>query len=173
MKSRAPLHSHPNRRTIVSALAIALIAGCNGGGAPPSGSVSGKVTIDGKPLTGGSIRFHATSPDAKVKASGGVITADGSYIVPDAPIGPCKVTVDTGVRSGEKSKVAPAGPSADVMKKMQGPPAGMPAMGGGAGPGFASGEKAMPIEAAYSSVSTTPLSADVKRGANAANFEVK
>ncbi len=172
MKSPATLLLLPTRRTVASALAIVLIAGCNGG-SPPSGSVAGKVTIGGQPLTGGSIKFHATSADAKVKVSGGVIAADGSYSVPDAPIGACKVTIDTGVRSGDKAKASPAGPGADVMKKMQGPPAGMPAMGGGMGPGFASGEKAVPIEAEFSAVTTTPLSADIKRGPNSLNFEVK
>jgi hypothetical protein len=49
----------------------------------------------------------------------------------------------------------------------------MPAMGGGNGPGFVSGIKAVPIEPAYTSASSTPLSAEVKRGVNTFNFEVK
>ena len=83
------------------------------------------------------------------------------------------VTVDTGVAKGAPAKNEPKGPGADIMKKMQGPPAGMPAMGGGNGPGFVSGTKPIPIEPAYTSASSTPLSAEVKRGANTFNFEVK
>ena len=45
--------------------------------------------------------------------------------------------------------------------------------GGGNGAGFVSGTKPVPIEASYASPATTPLKADVKRGANAFNFEVK
>ena len=161
------------RRAIVATALLACLGGCSGGGGPPSGTVTGKVTIDGQPVTGGSIRFHPTAADTKSKPSGGVIGADGNYSVPDAPVGACKVTVDTGVAKGAPVKNEPKGPSADIMKKMQGPPAGMPAMGGGNGPGFVSGTKAIPIEPAYTSASSTPLSAEVKRGANTFNFEVK
>lgn len=162
-----------SRRGIVAIALLACVGGCFGGGGPPSGSVTGKVTIDGQPLTGGSIRFHPASAEAKSKASGGVIGPDGSYSVPDAPLGACKVTVDTGLAKGAAPKNEPKGPGADVMKKMQGPPAGMPAMGGGNGAGFGGGTKAVPIEPAYTSPSTTPLTADVKRGTNTLNFEVK
>jgi len=164
----------PSRRAVLASLAFAPLGGCSGSGAPPSGTVTGKVTIDGQPLTGGAIRFHPSSAEGKSKASGGVIGADGSYSVPDAPLGACTVTIDTGATKGAATKNSPAaGPGADIMKKMQGPPAGMPAMGGGNGAGFVSGTKPVPIEAAYASPATTPLKADVKRGANAFNFEVK
>ena len=166
----------PRRTIVATALLVCLLVclgGCSGGGAPPSGAVTGKVTIDGQPVTGGSIRFHPTAADSKSKPSGGVIGADGSYSVPDAPIGACKVTVDTGLAKGAATKNEPKGPGAEVMKKMQGPPAGMPAMGGGNGAGFVSGTKPIAIEAAYASAATTPLTAEVKRGANTHNFEVK
>ena len=164
----------PSRRAVLAAIVCASVGGCSGSGAPPSGAVTGKVTIDGQPVTGGSIRFHPVTADAKSRTSGGVIGADGSYSVPDAPLGACTVTIDTGATKGAATKNAAAiGPSADVMKKMQGPPAGMPAMGGGNGAGFVSGTKPVPIEASYASPATTPLKADVKRGANTFNFEVK
>jgi hypothetical protein len=87
-----------------------------------------KVTIDGQSVTGGSIRCHPTAADTKSKPSGGVIGADGSYSVPDAPVGACKVTVDTGLAKGAATKNEPKGEpkglGADIMKKMQGPPAG-------------------------------------------------
>lgn len=161
------------RRAIVATALLACLGGCSGGGGPPSGTVTGKVTIDGQPVTGGSIRFHPTATDTKSKPSGGVIGADGSYSVPDAPVGACKVTVDTGVAKGAPVKNEPKGPGADIMKKMQGPPAGMPAMGGGNGPGFVSGTKAIPIEPTSPSTSTKPPCAEVKPAPKTFNFEVK
>ena len=116
-----------SRRALLASLLLASVGGCSGGGGPPSGGVTGKVTVDGQPVTGGSIRFYPVSADSKSKASGGVIGPDGSYAVPDAPLGACTVTVDTGATKGAATKnPAPNGPGADVMKKMQGPPAGMP-----------------------------------------------
>ncbi|RLS28778.1 MAG: hypothetical protein DWH79_12810 [Planctomycetota bacterium] len=153
---------------------LVAISGCAGQSGPPSGTVTGSVKVDGQPLTGGSITFHATAADAKIKVSGGVIAADGKYSVPDAPVGVCKVTVTTGLITGDKVAAAPMGPGADVMKKMLAPPAGMPAMGSGAGgPGFIGGTKPVPIDASFTSQGTTPLSATVKRGANTFDFDVK
>ena len=43
----------------------------------------------------------------------------------------------------------------------------------GGGPGFVSGTKPVPIEPASTSAFSTPLSAEVKRGTNTFNFEVK
>jgi hypothetical protein len=128
------------------------------------------MTNDGQPVTGGSIRFHPTAADTKSKPSGGVLGADGSSSVPDAPVGACKVTVDTGVAKGAPAKAEPKGPGADIMKRMQGPHAGD---GRRERPRLRECPKPVPIEPEYTSASSTPLSAEVKRGANTFNFEVK
>jgi hypothetical protein len=51
--------------------AVALLAGCGGGG-----SVSGKVTLDGQPLTSGTVTFH---PIASGPVAIGTIGSDGRY----------------------------------------------------------------------------------------------
>ena len=53
--------------------------------------VSGKVTLDGKPLPGGEIALY----DAAGKTTKGTVNADGSYQVKDVKPGAYKVTVKT------------------------------------------------------------------------------
>ncbi|HEY1377335.1 MAG TPA: hypothetical protein VGF55_11105, partial [Gemmataceae bacterium] len=65
------LVTRTSRRSVIP-LALLLAAGC---GAPPPGSVSGRVTLDGTPVGGGFISF--------ISPSGVVVTAridaDGTY----------------------------------------------------------------------------------------------
>jgi hypothetical protein len=75
------------RRLMFGALVVVLTAGCNGGPQPPRrGPISGKVTLDGKPVTQANIRFVALE-------AGGVNAAaavkDGVYEVADGE-GPAK-----------------------------------------------------------------------------------
>jgi hypothetical protein len=57
-----------------------------------TGTVSGKVTHQGQPLTSGAVIFHG----ADGRSDSGHIDVDGNYTVSQAPVGPVKVTVDTG-----------------------------------------------------------------------------
>jgi len=69
-----------------AALAIAGLflatTGCGGGGAATA-SVSGKVTYEGKPVTGGSIGFSpiGTGSGNPGKAGGSTVQSDGTYTV--------------------------------------------------------------------------------------------
>jgi hypothetical protein len=96
--------------------------GCGG---PFSGSVSGKVTYNGKPLPGGYVTFvHADGRTKQVQ-----IQTDGSYSIPDAPGGDVKVAVKTVPpipamprnpfsQPGEKSEpIYPAGPYVPIPVK--------------------------------------------------------
>ena len=66
-------------------------AGCGGGS---SGTLmSGKVTLAGAPVTGGTVIFEPLGGGGQ--AASGTIQADGTYSVPNVPAGDCKVTVDT------------------------------------------------------------------------------
>lgn len=81
-----------------------LLAGCGGSGKGPAGTVSGKVTFQGAPVTEGNVTF------VKVGGGGsgaGVIQADGNYsakgIDGGIPVGeyvavvvPPEVTIDRG-----------------------------------------------------------------------------
>jgi hypothetical protein len=69
------------------AAALALLAGCSG--PDDRGTVSGEVTIDGKPLSGGLIRFEPT--DGKSPAADAPIT-DGKYTA-SVPLGEVKVLI--------------------------------------------------------------------------------
>jgi hypothetical protein len=53
--------------------ALTLVAGCGGGG-----SVSGTVTLDGQPLTSGTVTFH---PSGSGPVAIGSIGSDGRYVL--------------------------------------------------------------------------------------------
>jgi hypothetical protein len=161
-------------------LVMVCLVGC---GEPARAPVTGKVSFAGKgPLTGGSIRFVSESnPEI---ASGGLIKADGSYEVVDAPVGDCKVLIETehlrvggktagaavpGYLSGNKSSGPPPGTS----DKMKNPPKGVDVPGGETDGGGAVGLKYMKISPDYANLELTPLKATVERGGGGHNFEVK
>ena len=58
---------------IVAAAAMTTLAGCSGSDRLP---VAGRVTLDGEPLSGGSITFSSESGDVTVRVN---LEADGSY----------------------------------------------------------------------------------------------
>src|SRR5437870_10875103 len=74
-------------------LAVVMIAGCGS----KSGSVSGKVTYQGKALTSGLVIF--VDKDGKVSQPAG-IEVDGSYVADQVPVGPLSVCVETHPLSG-------------------------------------------------------------------------
>ena len=96
---------------------VALLALAASGCGKPVGSVSGKVTYQGKALPGGYVNFSCEGETPTVKSS--AIQSDGSYSVSGMPVGPAKITVQ-GV-SG------PQGPG----NKTPAGDAGAAAMGGG------------------------------------------
>lgn len=68
------------------AAVLSTVVGCGGG----KGTVTGKVTVDGKPLPSGRISFVPS----KGQGVGGEIK-DGQYTVEKVPVGSVKVTVET------------------------------------------------------------------------------
>jgi hypothetical protein len=77
-------------------LALAVALGCGKKGPRMEagrGRATGTITIDGKPLRGGSIFFvSATDPMRRVVVS---IKTDGTFSVADAPTGDVLIAVDT------------------------------------------------------------------------------
>jgi len=67
-------------------LALA-VSGCS----KKTGTVSGKVLYQSKPLPGGHVNFLSEGPNSTVKTS--EIQSDGSYSVSGIPVGPAKITV--------------------------------------------------------------------------------
>jgi hypothetical protein len=56
-----------------------------------TGTISGKVTYQGKAVTGGSVNFLSEGSESIMKTGG--IQKDGSYSVSGVPVGPAKITV--------------------------------------------------------------------------------
>jgi len=76
---------------ILGSLAL-LSAGCSGKGG--KAEVTGKVTLDGKPLGYGSIRF-VNPGTGKEKGDANADIEDGEFSAKKVPVGEIKVTVDT------------------------------------------------------------------------------
>jgi hypothetical protein len=70
-----------NRRSFAVAVAFAGLA-AGGCGGEPTGTISGKVTLNGKPVTAGTINFLVGGV-----SFGSPINADGNYIVENVPVG--------------------------------------------------------------------------------------
>ena len=79
---------------LVAALVV-IIAGCNGSG-EPTGTVTGRVTFEGAPLSEGTVSFSSEGGSSIVASA--VVQSDGAYVLElgeDAriPIGQYKVSV--------------------------------------------------------------------------------
>jgi hypothetical protein len=105
-------------------LAVA-VAGCGKG----SGTVSGKVTLDGKPVPGGSINFACLNEEGKVQtALTAQIDEDGSYRVANIPEGPVKITIQgpaRGVPAEAVKKMHVSGPGR-MLRMAKGNPVDIP-----------------------------------------------
>lgn len=131
-------------------LAGLLMIGCGGAdGLNRGGELTGKVTIDDKPLLGG--RVEITSEDGK-NAVSAQLRPDGTYTLKEPPLGSCKITVTT---SYLKGMVPP--PRAGKTGNKEG------ASGGMVYPDDV-GFTYVPIPAKYESASTTDLQVTVAKG---------
>lgn len=139
-------------------LVAAVAVGC--GPPPTSGVVRGRVSIGDRSLPGGMIGFHSTQDAARWSA--GQIAVDGTYLVPDAPLGPCTVTIDTTMlkdRPRFSAAAAADGPT----------PGGLP---GGSGI-VAQEPEFVPIRQQFGSIDQSPLSATITAGENRCDFSVE
>jgi hypothetical protein len=87
-------------------LLVALAAGCAG-----KATIRGKVTYQGKPVTGGTITFLVGSEERSYPAQ---IQADGSFTIPEIRTGEAKITVTS---SNPNEAVVPAA-DPEVLKRM-------------------------------------------------------
>jgi len=96
-------------RLIVLGCLTLVATGCSGNKGPKLVPVSGKVTLDGKPLPGGVVNFFpAKEPDSKYH-SVATIDSSGTYKLTTngkdgAPLGSYKVTVATEMPPGADVK---------------------------------------------------------------------
>jgi len=119
---------------LVAAGALLFLAGCG-----RTGTVTGKVTLNGQPLPGGLVTVTTESPDIEANSapSKGRIEPDGTYTVLNVPQGKARVTITTA--KGFGSAMHP-----DAVKDPFGP--------------------YVPIPDTYRDVAKTPLALEVTRG---------
>jgi hypothetical protein len=85
MSQDRPLH----RRAATPGVALLLLlAGCGG---PATAPVSGTVWYNDEPLSNGTVAFLADDG----RGVSAMIQEDGTYTIPQAPVGPVKATVQT------------------------------------------------------------------------------
>lgn len=165
---------------LIGALGV-LVPGC----ARPIGTVSGKITFEGKPLKGGTIGFQSTEERESFATS---INEDGSYAITNLKGGSYKVTVDTSnlkppssgpvVSSGPKTN--PSGAKKDEVGKDKGkPPADAPIPEGykASGPAGAklaeNAKRYVQIPSKYAKAETTDFSFTFKGGTETFDIELK
>jgi len=96
----SPRSAAPVRGAVaLFAVGLIVVAGCN----KPVGSVSGRVTYQGKALKGGGVTFVSANGD---RSFAGSIGPDGSYKVPELVGGTYKVTVDNNSLKGQEKSGA-------------------------------------------------------------------
>jgi hypothetical protein len=66
-------------------------AGC--GWKEPQATVEGKVTVDGAPANSGIVAFTSVDGKGRIASMAGAIQSDGTYRIPNAPLGAVKVSV--------------------------------------------------------------------------------
>jgi hypothetical protein len=107
------------RGALSTLLAVMGLAGCGGG--PSVASVTGAISLDGSPLTNGSISFYpvAGGTDPATRSTGSTINADGTYRVEILP-GRYRVEVTSSRVVGRRKTYAdiPDSPLEDVLEEV-------------------------------------------------------
>jgi hypothetical protein len=123
-----------------------LTAGC-GSKEKPTGEVFGKVTVGGKPVTAGMVKFVPHDKDREPMTTG--LGPDGSYRATGVPVGLCSVAVETAMFKN----LTPPPPA--IAKQLGGPRT-----------------KYVPIPEKYERVETSGLSVEVDRGKKQLDIEI-
>jgi hypothetical protein len=145
------------------ALALLTVAGCTKNPNAPA-QISGVVKYNGKPLPGGTIKFH----DSEGKAYSAPIQQDGKYELTDVPVGEMKVTVETESLNPAKKQETYGGQRAAKMGMSDYNPAGLPARPGAE----EKKEQYVKIPGKYNDISSSGLSATLKKGKNSKDFDL-
>jgi hypothetical protein len=147
---------------LVSASLIVLAAaGCG----RKTGTVSGKVTLNGEPLKGGNVSFVRSDG---VPTKSGTIAEDGTYKIEDVPVGNATVVVETSslkpMFGGGGAKGPGGKPGGGVAPKNEPPPGAQ--VGEHYQPGSApnNAERYVAIPAKYEDAAQTSLHYEVKAG---------
>ena len=86
---RILFHSRFRRSVAVPLVLLLMISGCSRGKRDVTGDVYGKITLEGQPVTTGSISY--VSKDGKVAA--GLLDSNGAYAIKNVVVGKYQVLV--------------------------------------------------------------------------------
>ncbi len=129
---------------VLAAGAMLALAGCG----ERRGDIEGKVTLDGKTVPGGVVTVYP-SKDANPELAGQPLTTaiqqDGTFVVPNVPVGPAQITVTESLR--------------------------MSPISGGKAPG--ADARHMPLPPRYADKAKSGLSIDVKSGKQPLDLQLK
>jgi hypothetical protein len=113
--------------------------------------LTGRVTLNGQPITGGTLKFYAPGVGLKEQAAYQVrIRPDGTYTAQGVPAGKMKVTVDTQIVKATAAALEKMKESADK-SRVRAPEGGSPGT-------------YVQIPAKYTNPKTTDLHLEVKGG---------
>jgi hypothetical protein len=156
------LPSQGNWRAFCCVLACLAAGGCGSG--LTLAPVSGRVRVDGQPVTSGTIMFHPASGPAAV----GTIQSDGTYTLATlrpgdgAVVGTHRVTIHaTAVGAG--TLVEPKTLDDEIKLAQKKAPGGKI---------FAAGKVTWIVPEKYARLETTPLTRNIEAGANRFDFEL-
>jgi len=134
-------------------LAAALVFSAAAAGCSGTGTVSGKVYVGDKLVTGGTVQFVAKNGITRSAQIG----TDGSYTVEKVPVGPAKIVVDN---SALKPQQQPGSHGNTPPSDLPPEAANSPMYGGGG----AQKGKWVPFDDKYTNPATTELELDVVKG---------
>lgn len=145
----------------VAACLLAACIGCSGAAGPQTGRVSGRITVNGKPLAGANVNFDLKEGKSPRVATG-VTDSDGRYTLStfgkdDGAVLGKHVVWITMPQKGEA--IDPNNPTADYGQMMSGAAVGAKPDTGG-------------IPAKYTSKKTSDLIREVKAGTNEINIDL-
>jgi hypothetical protein len=146
------------------AAVLAVVApGCEPAGGY-RGEVSGTVTYNGQKLNSGQITFKN---DKGIESSGS-IQPDGSYKIPDAPIGPVKIGVRTMNFAGMAGRPGMQ-PGGNIPKETK-PPEGMAPTGGA--PAMPPGGKPVMVPEKFADPESSGLTYTVTKGTQEHSIDI-
>ena len=101
-------------------LFVFLATGCGSSDGVPRGAVSGKVTLDGKPVPQGTISFVPV--DASAGPSAGATIVDGAYAIDEQGgpvIGKNRVQITAPRKTGKKFPAVPPAPAGSMIEETE------------------------------------------------------
>jgi hypothetical protein len=138
---------------------LGFITSLGAAGCSSKGTISGKITYQGKPVTAGTVTFVP-------EKGGGAFTAsiqEGEYKVEHVPPGPAKIAVSTPSSSSAKRYIEKMQPPPEMLKKgAPDRPAGEPVK--------PSAQPTVPIPPKFQNPETSGLTYTVKSGQQ--NFDI-